>query len=44
MVRIQTRISDGLDVLQFFTLRQWDFRYENFAGIAKFLKGTDKER
>ena len=43
MVRVQTRISDGLEVLQFFTMRQWNFRYDNFIGIEKYLKGKDKE-
>lgn len=43
MIRIQTRISDGLEVLQFFTMRKWDFRYDNFFNIEKFLKGQDKE-
>lgn len=43
MIRVQTRISDGLDVLQFFTMRKWDFRYDNYFGIAKILKGQDKE-
>lgn len=42
MVRVQTRISDGLDVLQFFTMRKWDFRYDNYATIEKYLKGKDK--
>lgn len=42
MIRIQTRISDGLDVLQFFTMRKWDFRYDNFVSLDKFLKGKDK--
>lgn len=41
MVRIQTRISDGLEVLQFFTTRQWDFRSENFKGLFDKLNSVD---
>lgn len=43
MIRVQTKISDGLEVLQFFTMRQWNFRSDNYVGIAKYLKGKDKE-
>lgn len=30
MCHVQTRISDGLDVLQFFTTRAWNFETVNF--------------
>lgn len=30
MCHVQTRISDGLDVLQFFTTRAWNFTTVNF--------------
>lgn len=30
MCHVQTRISDGLDVLQFFTTREWNFSTKNF--------------
>ncbi|XP_055704509.1 putative fatty acyl-CoA reductase CG5065 isoform X2 [Phlebotomus papatasi] len=43
MVRIQTRISDGLEVLQFFTTRQWDFRSENFKGLFGKLNSVDEK-
>lgn len=41
MIRIQNKIADGLDVLQFFTMRQWDFKEENYRGIANYLIGKD---
>ncbi len=37
MVRIQTKISQGLEVLQFFTMRQWIFTSEKFKNLNKFL-------
>lgn len=43
MIRIQTRISDGLDVLQFFTMRKWDFKSDNFAAIMSYLSPKDQE-
>lgn len=43
MVRVQKRIFDGLDVLQFFTTRQWDFRTERFFGLFKELSPKDQE-
>lgn len=33
MIKIQTRISQGLDVLQFFTMRNWTFKSEKFKAI-----------
>lgn len=43
MCRVQQRISDGLDVLQFFTTRQWDFRTERFFALYKELDPRDQE-
>lgn len=43
MVRVQKRIFDGLDVLQFFTTRQWDFRTERFFGLYHELSPKDQE-
>lgn len=42
MCRIQTRISDGLDLLQFFTMRIWDFKSYNFQSIQGFLNEKDQ--
>lgn len=43
MRRVQARISQGLDVLQFFTTRQWDFRSERFFTVFKGLSARDQE-
>ncbi|XP_037949656.1 putative fatty acyl-CoA reductase CG5065 [Teleopsis dalmanni] len=43
MVRVQTKISIGLEVLQFFTLRQWDFKATNFYNINRDLSPRDKK-
>jgi fatty acyl-CoA reductase len=42
MVHLQNRITLGLDLLSFFTLRKWNFKSENFQKIReKYL--TDEE-
>lgn len=43
MVRVQRRIFDGLDVLQFFTTRQWDFRTERFFDLFRELSVKDQQ-
>ncbi|XP_037045960.1 putative fatty acyl-CoA reductase CG5065 isoform X2 [Bradysia coprophila] len=43
MCRIQTRISQGLELLQFFTTRKWDFRTEQFYAVGKQLSDRDLE-
>lgn len=43
MRRVQRRICDGLDVLQFFTTRQWDFRTERFFALFNELSPQDQE-
>lgn len=35
MVYVQKRIAIGLEVLQFFTMRQWNFKSESFNGLIK---------
>lgn len=42
MVRIQDRISQGLEVLQYFTMRSWNFPCPNFDSIPEKL--IEKER
>uniref|UniRef100_A0A0K8UGQ7 Fatty acyl-CoA reductase n=1 Tax=Bactrocera latifrons TaxID=174628 RepID=A0A0K8UGQ7_BACLA len=42
MVRVQTRIATGLDMLQFFTTRYWDFKSQNFEQIQEVLDPRDK--
>lgn len=41
MVRIQNRISVGLEVLQYFTTREWWFDTHNFKSLPKALNDTD---
>lgn len=43
MIRLQTRIHNGLELLQFFTIRQWIFKSDNFLEIVRSVKGADKE-
>lgn len=40
MVHVQKRISVGLEVVQFFTMRKWHFRADNFE---KLNDHTSKE-
>ncbi|XP_062707716.1 putative fatty acyl-CoA reductase CG5065 [Aedes albopictus] len=41
MCRFQTMISQGLELLQFFTTRQWDFKSHQYQAIAKNLTPED---
>lgn len=34
MVRLQGKVHDGLELLQFFTVRQWKFKNEKFVGLT----------
>ncbi|XP_022910107.1 putative fatty acyl-CoA reductase CG5065 [Onthophagus taurus] len=43
MIRIQKKIYDGLELLQFFTTREWKFKSENFLALVNELNPTDKE-
>ncbi|CAH0716054.1 unnamed protein product, partial [Brenthis ino] len=42
MVRIQDRISQGLQVLQYFTMRPWNFPCPKFDGIQNKLNDEEK--
>lgn len=42
MCRVQQRITDGLEVLQFFTTRAWDFRTERYFSLYKELTPEDQ--
>ena len=42
MVRIQKRISDGLDVLQYFTTREWIFHNTNLLTLWGDMSSKDK--
>ena len=43
MVRIQRRIQDGLDVLQYFTTREWIFRNDKFIALRDSMNPTDQK-
>ncbi|XP_030557712.1 putative fatty acyl-CoA reductase CG5065 isoform X1 [Drosophila novamexicana] len=43
MVRVQTKISVGLEVLQFFTTRNWDFKSTHFEQIYKEISEEDRK-
>lgn len=42
MVRIQERISQGLEVLQYFTMRPWNFSCLNYDAIHDTLNEEEK--
>uniref|UniRef100_A0A1B6IPD6 Fatty acyl-CoA reductase C-terminal domain-containing protein n=2 Tax=Homalodisca liturata TaxID=320908 RepID=A0A1B6IPD6_9HEMI len=43
MIRVQTKIATGLEVLQYFTTRQWHFKNDKLLALREELKGADKE-
>ncbi|GBP52562.1 Putative fatty acyl-CoA reductase CG5065 [Eumeta japonica] len=43
MVRIQKRISVGLEVLQYFTTREWWFNTDNFKSLSTVLNPEDNK-
>ncbi|XP_065369885.1 putative fatty acyl-CoA reductase CG5065 isoform X1 [Calliphora vicina] len=43
MIKVQNKISTGLDVLQFFTLHAWSFKSDNYGALWKNLTAKDKE-
>lgn len=43
MVRIQTKIRDGLELLQFFTTREWVFNSDNFLALVEKMDKSDRE-
>lgn len=44
MLRIQKKIYDGLELLQFFSVREWIFKCENFTGLVGKLTETDRKK
>lgn len=43
MCHVQTRISDGLEVLQFFTTRAWNFSTVNFEHMISQQSKEDSK-
>lgn len=42
MLRVQQKISDGLRVLQYFTMRNWDFSNDRLIALRDSLNETDQ--
>lgn len=43
MVRIQKKVFNGLELLHFFSTRDWIFKSEKFLSIADHLTEEDKQ-
>ncbi|CAK1554852.1 unnamed protein product [Leptosia nina] len=43
MLRVQEKISQGLEVLQYFTMRPWNFPCPNFESILTKLQPEDRQ-
>ena len=43
MVRVQRKIAAGMSVLQYFTMRDWDFRNDRTWALWQKLDEKDKE-
>ncbi|KAF2896919.1 hypothetical protein ILUMI_09255 [Ignelater luminosus] len=43
MVRLQKKIHFGLELLQFFTTREWIFKSENFLNLTSDMTPTDRQ-
>ncbi|KRT85134.1 epimerase [Oryctes borbonicus] len=43
MIRVQKKIYNGLELLQFFTTREWVFKSQNFLRLVNDLNPKDKE-
>lgn len=44
MVRIYKKVKTGLELLTFFTTRQWIFENKNYLGLWKAMGGEDRKR
>lgn len=44
LVNVQKRISIGLEVLQYYTSRDWLFKCDNFLKIQQELNPVDREK
>ncbi|XP_050529689.1 putative fatty acyl-CoA reductase CG5065 [Daktulosphaira vitifoliae] len=43
MVRVQKRIAVGMEVLQYFTMRNWKFKIDNVKNLIHHLNDRDKK-
>lgn len=44
MVRIQKRIAVGMEVLQYFTTRSWDFKVENTKALISYVNADERDK
>lgn len=44
MVRVQKRIAVGMEVLQYFTMRGWNFKIENTKALVNCMNEEDKKK
>lgn len=44
LVNVQNRVSQGLKVLQYYTVRDWVFKNENFRKLHEDMNAVDKEK
>lgn len=44
MVRIYKKVAMGLELLQFFTTRQWKFNDKNYLSLWKTVNAEDRRR
>lgn len=44
LVNVQKRISQGLNVLQYYTTRNWQFKNEKFRKLQQLMHESDKEK
>jgi fatty acyl-CoA reductase len=42
MLRVQQKISDGLRVLQYFTMRKWDFPNDRLLALRESMNDVDR--
>jgi alcohol-forming fatty acyl-CoA reductase len=42
MVHVQKRISVGMEVLQFFTMRKWNFKSDNFEALVRMISPEEE--
>jgi fatty acyl-CoA reductase len=43
MVRVQKRIAVGMEVLQYFTMRGWNFKIENTKALVSTMNEKDRK-
>lgn len=43
MINIQRRINDGLEVLQYFTTREWIFKNNNLIELRESMNRIDRQ-